>query len=255
MLVMQSIFGNWDCSLGSVSLLSSSLLDIIAKHNLASSYMSFSTSYLDTGWGIYLVSENLGKLNDLMHFALREWTRMSIAPTTVEVECAKSQLKASLLLRLDGTMAIAEDIGQQLVTSGQRMTPRQIENAIDVVNPDEIKRLTQKYLWDKDVRLLLSLYPTYSHGPDVLPPLVRPPTNPTPWLDHFIAYALHRTRLHSSVTFAALYLLQCLKARFPAAMAMVSYTIIWDFSAARQKMMSYVQFTTSLRGKAVALKL
>jgi hypothetical protein len=36
-------------------------------------------------------------------------------------------------------------------------------------------------------------------------------------LDHFIAYALHRTRLHPSVTFAALYLLQRLKARFPAA--------------------------------------
>ena len=33
----------------------------------------------------------------------------------------------------------------------------------------------------------------------------------------YTAYALHRTRLHASVTFAALYLLQHLKARFPAA--------------------------------------
>ncbi|KAI0282484.1 hypothetical protein BGY98DRAFT_954300 [Russula aff. rugulosa BPL654] len=53
--------------------------------------------------------------------------------------------------------------------------------------------------------------------PDVPPPPAPPSTNPTPRLDHFIAYALHRTRLHSSVTFAALYLLQRLKARFPAA--------------------------------------
>lgn len=36
-------------------------------------------------------------------------------------------------------------------------------------------------------------------------------------LDMFIAYALHRTRLHESVTYASLYLLQRLKARFPAA--------------------------------------
>ena len=122
--------------------------------------MSFSTSYSDTGlWGIYLVSENLGNLDNLMHFTLCEWTRMSIAPTIVEVERAKSQLKASLLLRLDGTTAIAEDIGRQLVTSGQRMTPRQIKNAIDVVNPNEIKRVAQKYLWDKDVHLLLSFIP------------------------------------------------------------------------------------------------
>ncbi|TEB16910.1 cyclin-like protein, partial [Coprinellus micaceus] len=36
-------------------------------------------------------------------------------------------------------------------------------------------------------------------------------------LPHFIAYALHRTKLHPSVTFAALILLQRLKARFPTA--------------------------------------
>jgi hypothetical protein len=53
--------------------------------------------------------------------------------------------------------------------------------------------------------------------PDVPPSPAPPSTNPTPRLDHFIVYALHRTRLHSSVTFAALYLLQRLKARFPAA--------------------------------------
>src|SRR5450631_1072458 len=50
--------------------------------NFTNSYMSFSTSYSDTGlWGIYLVSENLGNLDDLMHFTLCEWTRMSIVPT------------------------------------------------------------------------------------------------------------------------------------------------------------------------------
>jgi len=36
-------------------------------------------------------------------------------------------------------------------------------------------------------------------------------------LPQFIAYALHRTKLHSSVTFSALVLLQRLKARFPSA--------------------------------------
>lgn len=36
-------------------------------------------------------------------------------------------------------------------------------------------------------------------------------------LTYFIVYALHRTKLDSSVTFAALVLLQRLKARFPTA--------------------------------------
>ena len=40
---------------------------------------------------------------------------------------------------------------------------------------------------------------------------------PSPKLAHFVAYALHRTRLASCVTFASLFLLQRLKNRFPAA--------------------------------------
>ncbi len=49
-------------------------------------------------------------VDDTVHFTLKEWTRMSLAPTQAEVERAKSQLKASLLLGLDGTTAIAEDV-------------------------------------------------------------------------------------------------------------------------------------------------
>lgn len=58
MLVMQSIIGNWDRSLGASTLLSSKLSHIISSNSLANSYMSFSTSYSDTGlWGIYMVTE------------------------------------------------------------------------------------------------------------------------------------------------------------------------------------------------------
>ncbi|KAJ7638191.1 Metalloenzyme, LuxS/M16 peptidase-like protein [Roridomyces roridus] len=151
MLVLQSIFGNWDRSLGSASHLSSRLSHIISSNNLANSFMSFSTSYADTGlWGIYLVSENFMNLDDLLHFTLKEWTRMSLGPQSVEVERAKSQLKAGLLLGLDGSTAIAEDIGRQLVTSGRRMSPLQIEQAVDAVSVDDIVRVAKKYLWDKD---------------------------------------------------------------------------------------------------------
>ena len=162
MLVMQSIIGNWDRSLGAAGLMSSRLSHIISSNNLANSFMSFSTSYSDTGlWGVYLVSENRVNLDDLIHFTLKEWTRMSIGPTDVEVERAKSQLKASLLLSLDGSTAVAEDIGRQLVTSGRRMTPKQLEQAVDAVTPAEIKRVAQKYLWDQDVSFQLLCSGTY----------------------------------------------------------------------------------------------
>ncbi|KAG8932193.1 hypothetical protein FRC02_001545 [Tulasnella sp. 418] len=154
MLVLQSIFGNWDRSLGSSPLLSSRLSHMVSKNNLANSFMSFSTSYSDTGlWGIYLVTENIMNIDDLVHFTLREWSRMSMNPTSIEVERAKSQLKASLLLSLDGTTAIAEDIGRQLVTTGRRFSPRQIEFAVNAVTTEDIKRVASKYLWDKDISI------------------------------------------------------------------------------------------------------
>lgn len=57
-------------------------------------------------WGIYLVSENKTNLDDLVHFTLREWSRLSFSVTAAEVERAKAQLKASILLSLDGSTAV-----------------------------------------------------------------------------------------------------------------------------------------------------
>jgi processing peptidase subunit beta len=47
----------------------------------------------------------LTQLDDLVHFTLREWSRLSMNVTSAEVERAKAQLKASILLALDGTTA------------------------------------------------------------------------------------------------------------------------------------------------------
>jgi len=72
MLVMQAIVGNWDRALGSAPHLGSRLSSIVAKNGLANSFMSFSTSYSDTGlWGIYFVTENRVQIDDLVHFTLR----------------------------------------------------------------------------------------------------------------------------------------------------------------------------------------
>ena len=38
-----------------------------------------------------------------------------------------------------------------MVTTGKRQTPKEIERYIDQVTTEEIKRVAQKYLWDKDV--------------------------------------------------------------------------------------------------------
>jgi mitochondrial-processing peptidase subunit beta len=102
-------------------------------------------------WGIYLVTENKTHIDDLVHFTLREWSRLSFNVTEAETERAKAQLKASILLSLDGTTAIAEDVGRQIVTTGRRMEPIEIERVIGQITEKDVMRFANQYLWDKDV--------------------------------------------------------------------------------------------------------
>ncbi|KAL9115843.1 MAG: hypothetical protein Q9227_000211 [Pyrenula ochraceoflavens] len=151
-LVTQAIVGNWDRAMGNAGLLGSKLSTFVNHHNLANSFMSFSTSYSDTGlWGIYLVTDNLTAVDDLVHFTLREWTRLSVNVTEAETERAKAQLKASILLSLDGSTAIAEDIGRQIVTTGRRMDPNEIERVVGKITAKDVMDFASRKIWDRDM--------------------------------------------------------------------------------------------------------
>lgn len=151
-LVAQAIIGNFDRAMGNAPHLGSKLASLLHKNSLANTFMSFSTSYSDTGlWGAYMVTDNLTNIDDLVHFTLREWNRLAQTVTESEVERAKAQLKASLLLSLDGTTAVAEDIGRQIVTTGRRMNPSEIERVVGAITDKDVIAFAQRRIWDQDV--------------------------------------------------------------------------------------------------------
>lgn len=102
-------------------------------------------------WGIYLVTESKTRIDDLVHFTLREWSRLSYNVTSAETERAKAQLKASILLSLDGTTAVAEDIGRQIVTTGRRMNPEEVERVVGGITEKDVMHFARRKLWDQDV--------------------------------------------------------------------------------------------------------
>jgi processing peptidase subunit beta len=53
-------------------------------------------------------------------------------------------------MQLDSTTAICEDIGRQLLTYGRRLTPFEINARIDSVDAATVRRISYKYLYDKD---------------------------------------------------------------------------------------------------------
>ncbi|KAF9177008.1 hypothetical protein BGZ50_009330 [Haplosporangium sp. Z 11] len=155
MLVLQSVIGTWDRSLGASANTSSRLASIVHQNKLANSFMSFNTSYTDTGlFGIYFITENKDCQDDLIHFAQKEWARLTTSVTATEVERAKQQLKSSLLLSLDGTTAIAEDIGRQMVTMGKRTSPQEVEKSINKITVADVHRVASQHIWDREIAIV-----------------------------------------------------------------------------------------------------
>lgn len=79
--------------------------------------------------------------------------RLCTSVTPAETERAKAQLKASILLSLDGTTAVAEDIGRQLVTTGRRKEPSEIERLIDAITEKDVMDFANRKLWDRDIAI------------------------------------------------------------------------------------------------------
>ena len=84
---------------------------------------------------------------------------MSVSVTEAEVERAKAQLRASLLLSLDSTTPVAEDIGRQLVTTGRRMSPEEIEKVVGSITVADVRRVANEKLWDQDLAISARTHP------------------------------------------------------------------------------------------------
>jgi len=149
-MVFQTIVGSWDRTIGGGKNLSSKLCEIVATEKLAHSLTSFNTCYSDTGlFGAYVVAE-AENLEDVIYEVFNEWVRVGRSVSETEVERAKTKLKASILMQLDGTTAVAEDIGRQLLTHGRRMSPAEIFLRIDAVSAKDVMRVARQYCEDVD---------------------------------------------------------------------------------------------------------
>lgn len=150
LLVAQNIVGQWNRTMADGHYLSSRLAQQVSQSQLAHSFTSFNTSYTDTGlWGIYFVSDKKYELDDLVHMIQSEWVRLCLNVTDAEVERSKTQIKASMMLSLDGTTQIAEDIGRQLLIFGNRYTLQEMHQFIDNVTTDTVKKVCSEYLYDR----------------------------------------------------------------------------------------------------------
>merc|ERR1711990_526234 len=149
LMIANTMIGSWDRSMGGGTHNASRLAQYCADKNFCTSFQSFNTCYKDTGlWGIYFVTDKLNQ-ESMMFNIQHEWMRLATSVTDFEVNRAKNLLKTNMLLQLDGTTPICEDIGRQMLCYGRRIPQHELEARIDAVDAATVRDVCYKYIYDR----------------------------------------------------------------------------------------------------------
>jgi len=148
LMVASTIVGNWDRTMAGGSHVASRLGQQAVDYNLLHSYQSFNTCYTDTGlWGTYLVTDRM-RIDDAMSALQDEWCRISTGCTDIEVARAKNLLKTKLLLGLDGSTPVCDDIGRQLLSFGRRIPLHELNGRIDAVDAKTVMAAMKQFVYN-----------------------------------------------------------------------------------------------------------
>ncbi|XWS44378.1 hypothetical protein CRYUN_Cryun15aG0039900 [Craigia yunnanensis] len=153
LMVMQAMLGSWSKNAGGGKHMGSELAQRVGINEIAESMMAFNTNYKDTGlFGVYAVAKP-DCLDDLAYAIMYETTKLAYRVSEADVIRACNQLKSSLMLHIDGTSPVAEDIGRQLLTYGRRIPFTELFARIDAVDPSTVKRVANRFIYDRDIAI------------------------------------------------------------------------------------------------------
>merc|ERR1719263_824177 len=93
------------------------------------------------------------KLQDCQYYVMESLVRLCHKTTEEEVTRARNQLKTTMVAHLDGSMAVSEDIGRQLLTYGRRLTPAEVFARIDAVDADAVRATAMQFIHDQDLAI------------------------------------------------------------------------------------------------------
>lgn len=153
-LLAAQVFGSYNASEPSSRLQGVKLLDIIQEYQITDSFDHFSLGYQDSGlWGFSTTTSAIGSIDDLVHFTLKQWNRLSTSVTDTEVARAKALLKLKLASSATDNAAVATHLGASALANVAKTDLTEAFAKIDSLTAKDVKQWAGDKLWDQDIAI------------------------------------------------------------------------------------------------------
>lgn len=148
------IFGSYNAYEPASRLQGVKLIDELQEYQLSDSFDHFSLSYKDSGlWGFSTVTSNITNIDDLVHFTLKQWNRLTTSITETEVARGKALLKLKLASAATDNASIATHLGAATLANFHDVGYNEVFAKIDALTTKDVKEWAGKKLWDQDVAI------------------------------------------------------------------------------------------------------
>ncbi len=122
--------------------------EVREKRGLAYSVFSFATSYADSGlFGIYAGTGET-HVGELMPVICDEVAKIAAAIDDDELDRARTQIKASLLMLLESPSSRCEQIARHMMIYGRPLPPEELIERIDAVDGDAVTAAARRLIED-----------------------------------------------------------------------------------------------------------
>ncbi len=120
--------------------------EVREKRGLVYSIYSFHSAFIDGGlFGLY-AGTGAREVGELVPLVCDEVMKLGQGVTAEEVERARAQVRASLLMSRESTSSRAEQLAQQLLIYGRAVPLEEILGKIAAVTPEDVERVARRLL-------------------------------------------------------------------------------------------------------------
>lgn len=121
-------------------------LNVLNQYHWMYAATAFHHSYDDSGLFCIQASAHPTKIRDAVHVITQEFMRLTNGVDEQELNRAKTQLKSMLMMNLESRPVVFEDIGRQVLATGERKSAQQLCQMIDSTTNEDILRIVANML-------------------------------------------------------------------------------------------------------------